>query len=160
MQNGGTIDYSQIYFSYPTRPAVPVLKGLDLTILQGKTVALVGSSGCGKSTVIQLLERFYDPNSGYVSLDKTDIGEITMKSLRSNLGIVSQEPNLFDRTIGENIAYGDNSRTISQDEIIEAAKKANIHNFIVSLPLVSIFSQYFEERFGKKINISRIKIFF
>ncbi|XP_044766756.1 ATP-dependent translocase ABCB1 [Coccinella septempunctata] len=131
----GTIDYSQIYFSYPTRPAVPVLKGLDLTILQGKTVALVGSSGCGKSTVIQLLERFYDPNSGSVSIDGEDLREIKLKSLRSHLGIVSQEPNLFDRTIGENIAYGDNTREVSKEEIIEAAKKANIHNFIVSLPL-------------------------
>ncbi|XP_045464597.1 ATP-dependent translocase ABCB1 [Harmonia axyridis] len=131
----GTIDYSQIYFSYPTRPAVPVLKGLDLTILQGKTVALVGSSGCGKSTLIQLLERFYDPNSGSVSVDREDLTEMKLTSLRSHLGIVSQEPNLFDRTIGENIAYGDNTREVSQDEIIEAAKKANIHNFIVSLPL-------------------------
>lgn len=131
----GNIDYSQIYFSYPTRPAVPVLNGLDLTIFQGKTVALVGSSGCGKSTLIQLLERFYDPNSGSVDVDKEDIREMKMTSLRSHLGIVSQEPNLFDRTIGENIAYGDNTREVSNEEIMEAAKKSNIHNFIVSLPL-------------------------
>ncbi|KAL3285372.1 hypothetical protein HHI36_019479 [Cryptolaemus montrouzieri] len=131
----GNIEYSQIYFSYPTRPAVAVLNGLDLRIFQGKTVALVGSSGCGKSTIIQLLERFYDPNSGSVEVDKEDLRNMKMSSLRSNLGIVSQEPNLFDRTIGENIAYGDNSRIVTNEEIIDAAKKANIHSFIASLPL-------------------------
>ncbi|KAK9877123.1 hypothetical protein WA026_016869 [Henosepilachna vigintioctopunctata] len=131
----GDINYSQLYFSYPTRPAVPVLRGLDLTVLQGKTVALVGSSGCGKSTLIQLIERFYDPISGSVEIDREDVRDMKLSSLRSNMGIVSQEPNLFDRTIGENIAYGDNSRNVTAEEIIEAAKKANIHNFISSLPL-------------------------
>ncbi|KRT86625.1 AAA protein, partial [Oryctes borbonicus] len=98
-------------------------------------IALVGSSGCGKSTVIQLLERFYDTKDGAVHVDGTAIKEMAMADLRSHLGIVSQEPNLFDRTVGENIAYGDNSRIVTQGEIEEAAKQANIHNFIVSLPL-------------------------
>lgn len=131
----GNIDYSKIHFSYPTRDQIPVLKGLDLNVLQGKTVALVGPSGCGKSTIIQLIERFYDPQSGVVSLDQDDIKLITLSSLRSHLGIVSQEPNLFSRTIEENIAYGDNSRQVVEAEVIEAAKKANIHNFITQLPL-------------------------
>lgn len=97
----------------------------------------MGPSGCGKSTIIQLLERFYDPRAGQITIDKTDTKSITLASLRSHLGIVSQEPNLFDRTIAENIAYGDNSRVVATEEIIEAAKNANIHNFISSLPLVS-----------------------
>ncbi|XP_063931284.1 ATP-dependent translocase ABCB1-like isoform X2 [Zophobas morio] len=131
----GNIKYSDIYFTYPTRPTVSVLKGLNMNILQGKTIALVGSSGCGKSTIIQLLERFYDPTSGEVTLDKEDVKTIEISDLRSHLGIVSQEPNLFNRTIAENIAYGANDRNVSVDEIIEAAKSANIHNFISALPL-------------------------
>ncbi|KAK9877122.1 hypothetical protein WA026_016868 [Henosepilachna vigintioctopunctata] len=130
-----SVEYFDVDFSYPTRPSVLVLKEFNLNVFKSKTVALVGASGCGKSTVVQLLERFYDPNSGSVSLDGKNIKDISVSGLRSHLGIVSQEPNLFDRTIGENIAYGDNSRVVSQEEIIEAAKKANIHNFISSLPL-------------------------
>lgn len=106
-------------------------------MLEGKTVALVGPSGCGKSTVIQLLLRYYDPTKGFVSVNNQDIKEITLSSLRSQLGVVSQEPNLFDKTIGQNIAYGDNEREIPLEEIMDAAKNANIHNFISSLPLVS-----------------------
>lgn len=134
----GNIEYSNIFFSYPTRQSVPILKGLDLNVLKGKTVALVGSSGCGKSTIIQLIERFYDPVSGDVTLDDENIKNIKLAYLRHNLGIVSQEPNLFSATIADNIAYGDNSRHVDKNEIIEAAKKANIHNFIVGLPMVSL----------------------
>ncbi|KAK9877111.1 hypothetical protein WA026_016856 [Henosepilachna vigintioctopunctata] len=130
----GDIEYSRVYFSYPTRSEIPVLKDLDLKIPVGKTIALVGSSGCGKSTIIQLLERFYNPTAGEVSVDDVNIEIIDLQYLRSNFGIVSQEPNLFDRTIAENIAYGNNHRKVPMDEIIEAAKNANIHNFISSLP--------------------------
>lgn len=105
-------------------------------MIKGKTIALVGPSGCGKSTIIQMIERFYDPLSGVVRVDGMDIKNIKLSSHRSHLGIVSQEPNLFDKTVGENIAYGDNSRIVSQNEIIQAAKNANIHTFISSLPLV------------------------
>ncbi|XP_059615121.1 multidrug resistance protein homolog 49-like [Phlebotomus argentipes] len=123
-------------FRYPTRPETQVLKGLSLQIPQGKTVALVGPSGCGKSTCIQLLLRFYDPESGRVKLDGTPISEFSLGRLRSYLGLVSQEPVLFDRTIAENIAYGDNSREVPMDEIIQAAKEAKIHSeFITKLPL-------------------------
>ncbi|XP_057672653.1 ATP-dependent translocase ABCB1-like isoform X5 [Diorhabda carinulata] len=130
----GDIKFSSVNFSYPTRSKTQILRGLDLNILNGKTVALVGESGCGKSTIIQLIERFYDPTSGNVQLDDFDIKSFTLSSLRSHLGIVSQEPNLFNKTIGENIAYGDNSRVVPMDEIIHAAKCANIHNFVSSLP--------------------------
>jgi ATP-binding cassette subfamily B (MDR/TAP) protein 1 len=133
----GDIKYTNVYFTYPTRPTVSVLNGLNMNILHGKTVALVGSSGCGKSTIIELLEHFYDPASGEVSFERENVKNLDINNLRSHLGVVSQEPILFDRTIAENIAYGANNRTVSIDEIVEAAKSANIHSFISSLPLVS-----------------------
>lgn len=124
-------------FHYPTRPDVAVLRGLNLKIEEGQTVALVGPSGCGKSTCIQLLLRHYDPLSGTISLNNIPTSDFSMNVLRSCLGLVSQEPVLFDRTIAENIAYGDNTRDVLLTEIIEAAKMANIHTFISGLPLVS-----------------------
>lgn len=151
-QVNGNITYSDIDFFYPTRPNIQILRGLNLNVLSGKTVGLVGESGCGKSTIIQLIERFYDPNSGEVNLDGDSIKTISLNSLRSHMGIVSQEPNLFNKTIGENIAYGDNSRNVPMDEIIQAAKNANIHNFIAGLPKVSkkrqpcFFSLLFQEK--------------
>lgn len=109
---------------------------MNLIIQKGKTVALVGASGCGKSTIIQLLERFYDPSYGELTVDGTEIKLMDLKTLRLQLGIVSQEPNLFDKTIAENIAYGANHRNVNTETIIEASKAANIHNFIISLPTV------------------------
>lgn len=132
--------YDDVSFTYPTRPNVQVLNSLHLSVHRGKTVALVGPSGCGKSTVVQLLQRFYDPSSGRVTVDGNDLKNIRIMGLRANIGIVSQEPNLFDRTIKENIAYGDNNRLLSEDDVIAAAKDANIHNFVTSLPLVSKFA--------------------
>ncbi|XP_060590153.1 ATP-dependent translocase ABCB1-like isoform X2 [Ruditapes philippinarum] len=129
-----TIAFSDVKFVYPTRPDTQVLTGLNLLVPQGQTVALVGSSGCGKSTTVQLTERFYDADEGAVYLDGNNLKDLNLKWLRSQIGIVSQEPILFDRSIGENIAYGDNSRKVTMDEIIEAARKANIHQFISSLP--------------------------
>ncbi|KAJ8919087.1 hypothetical protein NQ315_012072 [Exocentrus adspersus] len=130
----GDITYQAIHFAYPTRQSIEVLKGLDLSVLQNKTVALVGPSGCGKSTIIQMTERFYDPSFGEIFLDQDELKSVTLHSLRSYLGIVSQEPNLFNKTIAENIAYGDNSREVEMSEIIEVAKNANIHNFVSALP--------------------------
>lgn len=99
---------------------------------------LLSSQGCGKSTCIQLLQRLYDPEQGRVRIGLDEISsDITLKDLRSKLSIVSQEPTLFDRTIAENIAYGDNGRQIPMSEIIEAAQIANAHNFIIQLPEVS-----------------------
>ncbi|XP_013189257.1 multidrug resistance protein homolog 49 [Amyelois transitella] len=131
----GKFSLKDLEFSYPTRPHLRVLRGLDLKADAGKTVALVGASGCGKSTVLQLLQRFYDPDAGTIELDDRDIHSgLTLPRLRRQLGVVQQEPVLFDRTLAENIAYGDNNRKISMHEIIAAAKAANIHSFIASLP--------------------------
>lgn len=130
----GNVSFEKVEFRYPTRKNVQVLQGLSLAVRAGQTVALVGHSGCGKSTCIQLLERFYDPDAGQVQLDGHDILPLNIGYLRSQMGIVSQEPILFNKTIGENIAYGDNARLVHMDEVIEAARKANIHSFIQSLP--------------------------
>ncbi|EGW07208.1 Multidrug resistance protein 1 [Cricetulus griseus] len=130
----GNVKFNEVVFNYPTRPDIPVLQGLNLEVKKGQTLALVGSSGCGKSTVVQLLERFYDPMAGTVFLDGKEVNQLNVQWLRAHLGIVSQEPILFDCSIAENIAYGDNSRVVSQDEIERAAKEANIHQFIESLP--------------------------
>ncbi|XP_047508388.1 multidrug resistance protein homolog 49-like isoform X2 [Pieris napi] len=131
----GKIQYKNIKFRYPTRREVEVLRGLSLVIPSGKRVALVGPSGCGKSTLMQLLQRLYDPDDGTVFLDDYSIvSDMRLSTLRGNLGIVSQEPVLFDRTIAENIAYGDNTRTVPIEEIVTAAKSANVHTFIAALP--------------------------
>ncbi|XP_006891548.1 PREDICTED: multidrug resistance protein 1 [Elephantulus edwardii] len=130
----GNVTFNEVVFNYPTRPDIPVLQGLNLQVKKGQTLALVGSSGCGKSTVVQLIERFYDPKAGTVVIDDRDIKELNVQWLRAHMGIVSQEPILFDCSIGENIAYGDNSRVVSQEEIMRAAKEANIHPFIETLP--------------------------
>ncbi|XP_045458095.1 multidrug resistance protein homolog 49-like [Melitaea cinxia] len=131
----GNFSIKDVEFSYPTRPHQRILKGIDLKVEAGKIVALVGASGCGKSTILQLLQRFYDPDTGNIELDGRDTrSSLTLTRLRRQLGVVQQEPVLFDRTIGDNIAYGDNNRKVTTYEIISAAKAANIHNFIVSLP--------------------------
>ncbi|XP_052792183.1 ATP-dependent translocase ABCB1-like isoform X2 [Mya arenaria] len=133
-QYNSNIQFTNVTFRYPTRPDTQVLQGLNLDVGQGQTVALVGSSGCGKSTTVQLTERFYEPEGGSVCLDGHNLTDLNLQWLRSQIGIVSQEPTLFDRTIAQNIAYGDNNRDIPMDEIIAAARKANIHDFIASLP--------------------------
>ncbi|XP_077915334.1 phosphatidylcholine translocator ABCB4 isoform X5 [Halichoerus grypus] len=140
----GNVTFNEVVFNYPTRPDIPVLQGLSLEVKKGQTLALVGSSGCGKSTVVQLLERFYDPVAGTVLLDGQEAKKLNIQWLRAHLGIVSQEPVLFDCSIAENIAYGDNSRAVSQDEIVNAAKAANIHPFIETLP------HKYETRVGDK----------
>uniref|UniRef100_A0A8C4WUK3 ATP binding cassette subfamily B member 4 n=1 Tax=Gopherus evgoodei TaxID=1825980 RepID=A0A8C4WUK3_9SAUR len=131
---GGNIAFKKVMFNYPTRPDVQVLQGLNINVEKGQTLALVGSSGCGKSTVVQLLERFYDPLDGELLLDGLNAKALNIQWLRAQIGIVSQEPILFDCSIAENIAYGDNSREVSSEEIVNAARAANIHSFIDSLP--------------------------
>ncbi|XP_032037398.1 ATP-binding cassette sub-family B member 5 isoform X5 [Aythya fuligula] len=128
----GEIEFRNIHFSYPSRPDVKILKGLNLKVQTGKTIALVGASGCGKSTSVQLLQRFYDPDQGEVTLDGQDIRALNVKWLRENIGIVSQEPVLFATTIAENIRYG--REDISDAEIEKAAKEANAFDFISRLP--------------------------
>ncbi|KAM4028831.1 ATP-binding cassette sub-family B member 5-like isoform 1-T1 [Anomaloglossus baeobatrachus] len=130
----GNLEISKVSFNYPSRPDVPVLQALSVAISRGQTVAFVGSSGCGKSTSIQLLQRFYDPSQGAVLFDKQAAKGLNVQWLRNQIGIVSQEPVLFDRSIAENIAYGDNSREVPMGEIEQAAKAANIHSFIEELP--------------------------
>uniref|UniRef100_UPI004038F499 ATP-binding cassette sub-family B member 5 n=1 Tax=Callospermophilus lateralis TaxID=76772 RepID=UPI004038F499 len=130
----GNLEFREVSFFYPCRPDVFILRGLSLSIEKGKTVAFVGSSGCGKSTSVQLLQRFYDPVRGQVLFDGVDAKELNVQWLRSQIAIVSQEPVLFNCSIAENIAYGDNSRIVSLDEIKEVANAANIHSFIEGLP--------------------------
>lgn len=137
VKDSNDIQFNEINFRYPMRPNAQVLEDFNLNVDEGKTVALVGHSGSGKSTCIQLLQRLYDPQNGRILIGKNDIAtEFTLNDLRSRLSIVSQEPVLFNRTIAENISYGDNSRDVSMQEIIEAAKVANIHYFITQLPQV------------------------
>ncbi|XP_061530021.1 ATP-dependent translocase ABCB1-like isoform X1 [Phycodurus eques] len=133
-QFDGNVHLEDVTFNYPTRPDVPVLRGLNLKVSKGETLALLGTSGCGKSTTIQLLERFYDTKEGKMMFDSVSVKELNIHWLRSQIGIVSQEPVLFDCSLAENIAYGDNSRTVTIEEIKAAAEAANIHSFIENLP--------------------------
>ena len=105
----GEIKFENVHFKYPTRPN-KVLKGLNLTINPNETTALVGQSGCGKSTTIQLLMRFYDIKKGKITLDGIDIKDLNIKWLRSQIGLVSQEPVLFNYSIKSNIMFGDISK--------------------------------------------------
>ncbi|KAJ6301922.1 hypothetical protein OIU77_016100 [Salix suchowensis] len=129
----GDIEIEHVSFKYPMRPHVQIFRDLSLSIPSGKTVALVGESGSGKSTVISLLERFYDPDSGHVYLDSVEIRKFKLNWLRQQMGLVSQEPILFNETIRTNIAYGKHG-AITEEEIIEATKASNAHNFISTLP--------------------------
>lgn len=139
-----------------------MLNDLVVSVKPGQTLAFVGSSGCGKSTSVQLLERFYDPDEGQVVgnrpnyeidcsqssrslslscylqlIDGRPSHSVNVPFLRSQIGIVSQEPVLFDCTIAENIQYGDNTRSITMEEIMDASKKAFLHDFVMNLPDVS-----------------------
>lgn len=106
----GNIRFENVFFTYPNRPDITILQGFNLEVRQGETNALVGTSGCGKSTTIALLLRFYDADSGVIYLDGNDIRKLNIKWLRSKIGLVSQEPILFNMSIYENICYGDLSR--------------------------------------------------
>ncbi|CAL4950332.1 unnamed protein product [Urochloa decumbens] len=127
----GNIEFQHVSFKYPTRPDVQIFRDLCLTIHAGKTVALVGESGSGKSTAISLLQRFYDPDVGHILLDGVDIQKFQLRWLRQQMGLVSQEPALFNDTIRANIAYGKDGQA-TESEIIAAAELANAHKFISS----------------------------
>eukprot|EP01105_Mastigella_eilhardi_P002861 TRINITY_DN136_c0_g1_i5.p1 TRINITY_DN136_c0_g1~~TRINITY_DN136_c0_g1_i5.p1 ORF type:complete len:778 (-),score=212.58 TRINITY_DN136_c0_g1_i5:75-2174(-) len=129
-----TISFHNLTFAYPSRPGVQVLNDFSLDIHGNKTYALVGESGCGKSTIMGLLQRYYSPLSGQICVNGHDITELDLNWLRSQIGIVSQEPVLFGTTIKENIARGRCTDEVSMEEIINAAKLANAHNFISALP--------------------------
>ncbi len=132
----GRISFRNVTFRYPSRPDVPIFEGLNLEIAAGQTVALVGGSGCGKSTVTQLVQRFYDPEAGEVLIDGEPLRELDPAWLRSNYGLVSQEPSLFATDIAKNIAYGAPvGTTPTRAQIEDAARAANCYNFITeSLP--------------------------
>ncbi|XP_041897010.1 bile salt export pump isoform X3 [Corvus kubaryi] len=130
----GSIEFLNCKFTYPSRPDIQVLKGLSISVKPGQTLAFVGSSGCGKSTSVQLLERFYDPEKGSVLIDGHDSKNINVQFLRSKIGIVSQEPVLFDCSIADNIKYGSNTKEATMEKVIEAAQKAQLHDFVMSLP--------------------------
>lgn len=128
----GDIEIREVHFTYPSREDNPILQGFSLAVPAGKIVALVGSSGCGKSTVISLVQRFYDAMSGDILIDGQNIKELDLKSLRRNIGSVSQEPSLFSGTISDNLRIGKMGAT--DEEVTEAAKTANVHTFISKLP--------------------------
>uniref|UniRef100_A0A8B9VU49 Bile salt export pump n=1 Tax=Anas zonorhyncha TaxID=75864 RepID=A0A8B9VU49_9AVES len=130
----GSIEFLNCKFTYPSRPDIQVLKGLSVAVKPGQTLAFVGSSGCGKSTSVQLLERFYDPEKGSVLIDGHDTKKVNVQFLRSKIGVVSQEPVLFDCSIADNIKYGSNSKDTTMEKVIEAAQKAQLHDFVMSLP--------------------------
>ncbi|WZZ01654.1 hypothetical protein YC2023_073982 [Brassica napus] len=128
----GEVQFKHVNFMYPSRPETLILDDLCLRIPSGKTVALVGGSGSGKSTVISLLQRFYDPVAGEVLIDGVPINRLMVKWLRSQMGLVSQEPVLFATSIKENILFG--KEDASMDEVVEAAKASNAHTFISQFP--------------------------
>ena len=128
----GEVEFKDVEFCYPSRPENPVFKSFSLRVPAGHTVALVGSSGSGKSTAIALLQRFYDPSAGQVTLDGVDIRRLRLKWLRAQMGLVSQEPALFATSIRENILFGKEDAT--EEEVVAAAKAANAHSFISQLP--------------------------
>jgi ATP-binding cassette subfamily B (MDR/TAP) protein 1 len=128
----GGIKFESVHFAYPSRPDMPVLQDFNLQIPAGQTVALVGSSGSGKSTAIALVQQFYDASEGTVKIDEVDIKELQLKWIRSKMGLVSQDHAMFGTSIRENILLGKPDASI--DEIYSAAMAANAHNFIRELP--------------------------
>jgi len=138
----GEVSLENVSFNYPSRPTVPILRDLSITFPAGKTAALVGASGSGKSTIISLVERFYDPLAGSVKLDGVDVKNLNLKWLRRQIGLVSQEPVLFATTIRGNVAHGligTKWENASEEEkfalIKDACIKANADGFISKLPL-------------------------
>lgn len=131
----GDVELKDVRFSYPARPDQLIFNSFSLFVPSGTTMALVGESGSGKSTVISLVERFYDPQAGQVLIDGIDLKELRLKWVRERIGLVSQEPVLFTTTIRENIAYGKEGATA--EEIQRAAKLANAAKFIDKMPNVT-----------------------
>ncbi|KAL0467728.1 ABC transporter-like protein [Neurospora intermedia] len=131
--SGVRVEFRDVRFRYPTRN-VPVLNGLDITVEKNMFAAIVRPSGCGKTTVVSLLERFYAVNSGQILYNGTDISTVSLEGYRRDISLVSQEPNLFDGTIRENILLGVNPESTTEEQIQQACRDAEIHEFIMSLP--------------------------
>jgi len=132
-QLDGRIEFRNVSFAYPSRPNSKVLKDFSLVIPKNTTAALVGSSGAGKSTIVSLLQRFYDATSGSIMIDGHDITDLKLACLRHNIGYVEQEPQLFGLTVRENLLYGV-TREVSQEELERVCRDANAHDFIDSWP--------------------------
>jgi len=128
----GHVQLQEVRFTYPTRPDMPVLQGIELNIEPGEVVAIVGPSGSGKSTIASLLGRLYDPQGGRILLDGKDLKELDPEWLRQQIGVVAQEPLLFSSSIADNIRYG--KAGASEAEVEAAAKAANAHDFITRFP--------------------------
>lgn len=128
----GALSLNNVSFTYPERPEARVLNSASMTIGDGECVAIVGSSGSGKSTIAALLQRLYQPTSGSITIGSHDLACIDVNYLRDHVAVVSQNPNLFDATITENISYG--SIEMSLEDVQEAAIAANVHDFIMTLP--------------------------
>ncbi|XP_024030607.1 ABC transporter B family member 19 [Morus notabilis] len=143
----GNIEIRDVYFSYPSRPEKEILKGFSLSIPAGKAVALVGSSGCGKSTIISLVSRFYDPSKGEILIDDHNIKNLGLKYLRRNVGLVSQEPALFSGTVKDNVRIG--NMDADDQQIQKVAEMANAHSFISQFP-----NRYFEEVGERGVQLS------
>lgn len=126
------ISFDNVSFSYPSRPDTPALKNINLQVKQGQVIALVGPSGAGKTTLFELLQRFYDPQEGTVLLNDISLTKLALKQVRSSMGMVPQQPVLFSQDVMHNIRYG--KPDASDDEVISAAKLAHAHEFILQLP--------------------------
>jgi ATP-binding cassette subfamily B (MDR/TAP) protein 1 len=130
----GDVELRDVHFRYATRKHVPVLRGLNIRIKPGQYAALVGISGSGKSTIVSLIERFYDVLSGQVLVDGKNISTFNIRSYRQHMALVSQEPTLYQGSIRENVLLGAADKEVTQEDIENACRQANIHDFIVSLP--------------------------
>ena len=134
----GLVQFNNVSFSYPSREDTLALKNIDFTAKCGEVVALVGASGGGKSSILSLLERFYEPNAGEILLDGVDIGQYEHHFFHRTLSIVQQEPVMFARKIRNNIMYGFQNDAITDDDIKHAAELANAHLFISGEKLYDI----------------------
>lgn len=128
----GEFSFENVHFSYPSRPHVPVLRGLTLRVSPNECVALVGSSGSGKSTIAALLQRLHEPSAGAICMGENRLSEVDVNFLRYRLGLVSQTPSLIDASVHDNVSYG--NRVISRTEVERACREAHIHEYIMSLP--------------------------
>lgn len=133
----GPITFDAVDFTYPSRPGIKIIKRLNLKIKEGTKIGIIGSSGCGKSTISQLILKFYTPVNGSIKFDGCDIRSIDDHTLRSAISIVNQEPNLFSCSILDNITYGcyqDCNNSKLMERVFDAAKRANVHDAIMTLP--------------------------
>lgn len=131
----GEVRLQNVQFRYPARPTTTVLSDVSVTVQPRTRLAIVGESGAGKTSIVQLLEQFYRPEGGSITVDGTDISNLDLQWYRSNIGLVSQEPQLFDRSISDNILYGDHTGKATMADVIRVARQANIHDFVQKLPM-------------------------